>query len=62
MFNEKNSVFGSAAHTLGNLATEKFIEDRIIPLVRDKSEPLCSNINCILSSAGIRIVSSILCK
>ncbi|HZG19618.1 MAG TPA: SIR2 family protein [Herbaspirillum sp.] len=42
-------------HILSHTATERFIEERILPLLPKAQSPLLENLSCVLSDAGARL-------
>lgn len=52
--NRDRAVNRFRGHLLGNAATERFVTERILPLLREAQAPLAENLRAILSQAGSR--------
>ncbi|WP_440217177.1 SIR2 family protein [Chromobacterium piscinae] len=52
--NREGATKGFGRHLLGNAATERFVTERILPLLREAQPPLEGNLRVILSQAGSR--------
>ena len=52
--NRKGSAVGLDEHLLGRAATERFVTERLLPLLPDAKPPLSPNLRRILRQAGSR--------
>lgn len=52
--NRRGAATSYEGHLLGNIATERFITERILPMLHDAQVPLSQNIQAILKQAGSR--------
>ena len=52
--NRKGSYFHFGEHLLGHIATEQFVNERLLPLLSAIKSPLQENLRSVLKQAGSR--------
>ncbi len=52
--NRKDDITFLERHLLGDIATESFIDDRLIPLIKDATQPFLKNVIKIIEEASFR--------
>ena len=52
--NRKDSTSHFRSHLLGSTATEKFVTERLMPLLPDAKPPLLDNLKSVIRKAGSR--------
>lgn len=52
--NKEDCISPLNGHILGWAATEKFVEERLLPLVQNTTQPFSKNLNAVIKQAGSR--------
>jgi hypothetical protein len=52
--NQKKFAVGFEEHLMGNIATEQFVTERLVPLLSSAQSPFLENLRTVLNQAGAR--------